>query len=105
MSARSVDWLTFVVALLAEGLLELGHVVEVVLECVLVAAGDHQDVGEPRIDRLLDHVLDGRLVDDGEHLLRHRLGRGEESCSQPCRRDHCFRNLEAHGVNLSDRLT
>jgi hypothetical protein len=86
-----------VVALLLEGLLELRDVVEVVLERVLVAPGDHEHVGEARVDGLFHDVLDRRLVDDGEHLLRHRLGRGEEARAQPCGGDHGLRNLEAHG--------
>jgi hypothetical protein len=36
-----------------------------VFEGPLVAPGDHQDVGEACINRLLDDVLDGGLVDHG----------------------------------------
>ena len=58
---------------------ELGDAVEVVLEGALVAAGDHQDVVDAGGDGLLDDVLDGRLVDDRQHLLGHRLGGGKET--------------------------
>ena len=37
----------------------------------------------PDAHRLLHHVLDGRLVDDRQHLLRLRLGGGEEAGAQP----------------------
>src|SRR5262249_17497419 len=28
---------------------------------------------------LVDHILDERLVDDGQHFLRHRLGGGQDT--------------------------
>ena len=37
----------------------------------------------PAAHGLLDHVLDRRLVDDRQHLLRLRLGGGEEPGAQP----------------------
>ena len=52
--------------------------VEVVLDGPLVVAGDDDDVLDAGVDQVLDDVLDHRLVDDREHLLRHRLGLGEE---------------------------
>ena len=64
-------------ARLLERVLELEVAVEVVLDGALAAAGDDEDVGEPGRDRLLHHVLDRRLVDDRQHLLRLAL-RGRE---------------------------
>lgn len=78
------------VALGREDLLQLEGVVEVVLDGPLVAAGDHQDVVESGRGGLLDDVLDGRLVDDREHLLRRRLGRRQESGAEPGGRDDCL---------------
>ena len=66
-----------------ELVLELEVAVEVVLEGPLVAAGDDQDVVDAGGDRLLDHVLDRRAVDDRQHLLRLCLGRRQETRSQP----------------------
>ena len=63
--------------------LELEGGVEVVLDGALVAAGDEHDLVEPRRHRLLHHVLDGGLVDQGQHLLRLRLGGGEEPGAEP----------------------
>src|SRR5205823_4064073 len=40
---------------------------------------------DPARDRLLDAVLDGRLVDERQHLLRLGLGRGQKSSPQACR--------------------
>ena len=45
----------------------------------LVAAGDEDEVLDPRLARLVDHILQRRPVDDGQHLLRHGLGGGEEA--------------------------
>src|SRR5512132_1546430 len=47
--------------------------IEVVLERAFGAARDEEDVCEASGDSLLDHVLDRRLVDDGEQFLWCRL--------------------------------
>jgi hypothetical protein len=70
--------------LLALGLerrLELGIGVEVVLDGALRAAGDEHEVAGTRRQRLLDGVLDQRLVDDRQHLLGAGLGRRQEACA------------------------
>jgi hypothetical protein len=77
-----------VVALVGEQLLQLDRAVEVVLDGLLASAGDDQDVLDPGPDGLLDHVLDGGLVDQGQHLLGLRLGRREEAGPEPGRRNH-----------------
>ena len=69
--------------LLVEGVLELEDGVEVVLDRALAAAGDEDRVGDARQVRLLDHVLDQRLVDEREHLLRGGLGRRQEPRPEP----------------------
>jgi hypothetical protein len=51
----------------------------VILDRVLPAAGDDDDVGEAGRHRLLDHVLDDRLVHERQHLFRLRLGGGKEA--------------------------
>src|SRR5439155_980998 len=66
--------------------LELEGAVEVVLERPLVASGDDEDVADAGAHGFLHDVLDGRLVDDGQHLLGLRLGRGQEPGAEPgCR--------------------
>ena len=70
------------VALGLEHFLELGSPVEVVLDGPLAAAGDQQDVADPGGYRFLHDVLDGRRVDDRQHLLGYRLGGGQEPRSQ-----------------------
>ncbi len=84
------------VALLPQRGLEFGGAVEMVLERVLVAAGHQEHIVEARVDGLLDHVLDGRLVDDGKHLLRHRLGRRKESGAEPRCRNNCLGHFDCH---------
>ena len=59
--------------------LELDRDVEVILDRVLAAAGDEDDVVDAGRDRFLDAVLDDRLVDERQHFLRLRLGRGQEA--------------------------
>ena len=63
----------------AERRLELVGDVEMILDRHLAAAGDHDEMLDSGRARLLDRVLDDRLVDHGQHLLRHRLGGGKEA--------------------------
>ena len=66
-------------ALLLEQVLELVVEVEVVLDRALVGRGDDDDLLDPGGHRLLDAVLDDRLVDQRQHLFGLRLGRGQEA--------------------------
>ena len=59
--------------------LELDRHVEVILDGVLAAAGDEDDVVDAGRDRFFDAVLDDRLVDERQHFLRLRLGGGKEA--------------------------
>ena len=58
---------------------ELEHAVEMILDHTLVAAGDEDEMLDAGFLGLVDHVLDQGLVDDGQHLLRHRLGGGQDA--------------------------
>jgi hypothetical protein len=75
-------------AALAERRLELRLPVEMILDRTLVAAGHEDEMLDPRRTRLVDHVLDDGAVDHGQHLLRHRLGRGQEACAEPGHGEH-----------------
>ena len=63
--------------------LELDRHVEVILDGVLAAAGDEDDVVDARRHGLFDAVLDDRLVDQRQHLFRLRLGGREEAGAEP----------------------
>lgn len=76
------------VALAGEQFLQLVGAVEVVLQGALVAAGDHQYVGEAGRRGLFHHVLDRGLVDDREHLLGRGLGGRQEAGPQAGRRHY-----------------
>ena len=66
-------------AALGKRRVELVGDVEMVLDHALVAAGDEDEMLDAGLARLVDHVLHDRPVDDGQHLLRHRLGGGQET--------------------------
>ena len=66
----------------AQRLLEFELPIEMILDRRLAAAGHEDEMLDARLARLLDDHLDHRPVDDGEHLLRHRLGRRQKSCSK-----------------------
>jgi hypothetical protein len=78
--------------------LELGVAVEVVADRPLAPAGDDQDVGDATGHGFLDHVLDRRLVEDGQHLLGLRLRRREEAGAEAGRRDDGL----AHGARTHE---
>ena len=59
--------------------LELDRHVEVILDRVLAAAGDEDDVVDARRDRFFDAVLNDRLVDERQHFLGLRLGGRKEA--------------------------
>ncbi len=65
-------------------LLQLEVQIEVILDRPLLAAGDDDDLLDAGLDRLFDSVLDDRLVNEREHLLRLRLG-GREEAGPPSR--------------------
>jgi hypothetical protein len=77
-----------VLARLVQVVLELELPVEVVLDGALRAAGDDQDVVDAGGHGFLDHVLDGRLVHDGQHLLGLRLRGRQEAGAEASGRDH-----------------
>ena len=77
--------------------LQLEGAVEVVLDGPLVATGDDEDVGDAARHRLLDHVLDGRLVHQGQHLLGLGLGGREEAGPEAGGGDDGFLDGERHG--------
>src|SRR3546814_12255627 len=44
----------------------------------LAATGHKDQLPDPGVARLVDRILDERLVDDRQHFLRHRLGGRQE---------------------------
>ena len=64
--------------------LQLVGDVEMILDGGLAASGDDDDRLDPRGHRLLDDVLDDRLVDQGQHLLGLGLGGGKETRAHAC---------------------
>src|ERR1700733_3567112 len=69
----------FLFALRLQHGLELRIAVEVILDGALGAAGDEDQGVRSGGKRFVDRILNERLVDDGEYLLRARLGDGKES--------------------------
>jgi hypothetical protein len=93
-AAQHVD-----VALGLEEVLQLVRVIEVVLDGALLAARDDDDLFDAGRDGLLDRVLDDRLVDEREHLLRLRLGRRQEAGAPAGGREDGF--TDAHRTSLA----
>ena len=87
-----------VLALLAQRRLELGRVVEVVLQRGLAARGDEDELLDPRRARLVDGVLDERPVNEGHDLLRDGLGRRKEPGPEPRDGEDGFGDGSSHGV-------
>ena len=77
-------------ALLLELRLKRWRRVEVILDGALAVAADDEDLLDAARERLFDDVLDGRLIDDWQHLLRRRLRRRQEARTVAGRRNDCF---------------
>src|SRR2546428_442575 len=82
-------------AAVVQVVLQLEGGVEVVLDRTLAATGHDDDLREARRHRLLDDVLDHRLVDQRKHLFRLGLRRRQEPGAEPGGGEHGFAN--AHG--------
>src|SRR6185369_3839964 len=74
--------------------------IEVVFDGALAAPGDDNDVLDAGVLRFLDAVLDQGLIDERQHLLRHRLGCRKESCSEPGRGENRFTNFLGHSASI-----
>ena len=61
-----------------------------ILDGTLAMTADDKDILNPARKSLLDDVLDGGFVHNGQHFLRGCLGRGKKTCPIPCRRNDRF---------------
>ena len=73
--------------------LEFDVVVEIVLDGTLAAAGDEDEVLDPRRPALLDDVGQDRAVDDVQHFLGRDLGPGKHPRAQSRHRQHRLAHL------------
>ncbi len=85
-------------ARVCEGTLQLCVRIEVVFDSSLRTARNEDQPGHSSLDRLLDGVLDERLVDDREHLLGTGLRRGKETCAAARDREHGGSNRLGQGI-------
>ena len=66
------------------------RIVEVILDRSLAATGNEDEVFDSGRARLLDGILDQRLVDDREHFFGHGFGGREKSSAQSPDREDCL---------------
>ena len=83
-------------AAVVQVVLQLEGGVEMVLDRTLAATGDDDDLLQPRGHRLLDDVLDGRLVDERKHLFGLRFRRGQKPRAETGGRKDTFANTHGH---------
>ena len=74
----------------AQRQLQLELAVEMVLDHALVSPGHEDEMLDAGLPGLIDHVLDQRPVDDRQHLLRHGLGRRQETRAKTGDREDGF---------------
>src|SRR5207302_8044702 len=89
-----------VLAAVAERRLELEGMIEMIFERGFRATGHEDEFLDAGSARLLDRVLDQRLVDDREHLLRNGLGRRQEAGAQAADGKHGLAYWFSHSVDL-----
>src|SRR5690606_17144135 len=82
--------------------LQFKRLVEMILDHSLVAPGDENEVLDSGRARLVDDMLDHRPIDDGQHLLRHGLGRGKKAGAEAGHREN--RLADALHVSLENSL-
>ena len=75
---------------------ELIGVIEVILQCALVAARHEDELLDTGGEAFLDRVLDEGAVDDGQHLLGHGFGRGQEPGTETSDRQDGFTDTLRH---------
>jgi hypothetical protein len=73
-----------------EGVFQFVGMVEIVFDGAFVAPGDKNDVLDARLERLIDHILDGGAVDDRKHFLRDRFRCRQHTCAKPGDRQDCL---------------
>ena len=95
--ARQNLLLGLLVAARGERGVEFEHAVEMILDHALVAPGDEDEMLDAGFPGLVVHVLDQRLVDDGQHFLRHRLGGGQDAGAETGDREDGFADF--HGMS------
>ena len=69
-----------------------------ILDHALVAAGDEDEMLDAGVAGLVDHVLDQRPVDHGQHLFRHGLGGRQEAGAEPRNGKHGLADASRHPV-------
>src|SRR5690242_3253711 len=74
-----------------------------ILDRAFVAAGDKYHVGNAGGNRLIDCILDERLVDDRQHLFGARLGGRQEAGAQPRDGKYCFGDSSQFTTSLVSR--
>ena len=74
--------------MLAHRRFELEGMVEIIDERRFAAAGDEDQLLDPRLARLVDRILDQRPVDDRDHLLGNALGGREQAGAETGDREH-----------------
>lgn len=93
----------FDLSLLYKRLLELERSIKVVLDRLLATTSYDHDIGDTSTYSFFYKILDDRLIDDREHLLRLGLGSREESSTESCSRDDTFAYSVWHRYRLSLR--
>src|SRR5580700_4183585 len=88
-----------------EQILEFEAYVEVILDRRFAAARYDTNVPNSRTRYLFHCILNERCVNERQHLLWERFGRGKKAGSQTCCRQHCFADGLDHWLWLTPTRT
>ena len=83
-----------------ELVLECRRRVKMILDGAFPMTADDQNFLDTACQGFLHNILDGRLIDNGQHLLRCCFRRRKKSCSISCCRNNRFSYLLCHDYTL-----
>jgi hypothetical protein len=89
-------------AVFFQEILEKRRSVEVILDGAFAAAGDNNDVLDAGGHAFFRHVLNLRLIDNGEHFFGLRFGGRQKPRAQSGGRQNCFSDF-THGSGVRRR--
>ena len=92
-------------AAVAQGIFQIGGVVEIILQRSFPPRGHENEILDPGGARLVDCILDQGLIHQSHDFLGNGFCGGQKAGAQPCNRENGLGNLTFHLVAFTDPIT